>query len=489
MKYRNCIKWAVFLLLLLVCATLLFSCKNNESPNVDNTQNPTDTSEPDESTSSKNDETKYEPIESTDESGNDDISLEDITVDDLINVWIRNNLSVEYNNFETKYYPDEFYNISTLGFLCDTNKIDEYLNNGFWKEYNGLTPPIYMFIRHLNVGREEFSRINNVLRNYNSKYRNIYSVYDDTEIELLFSSNEFDVRKQLCKDNYVYCGGVFYDYMESDIIVFKDQARTYREWYTIFSEDMELYDDFLCYADSKAYARFKYELSKEESLLKKYQIELKNGDDYYPEYYKIYRNYNILNQRMQYYGTKLIQSSSGKGEMDRYYGDKILDNGFPVVFFRKREVKNYYDNNYLNKTSAEELNYLPTAYYLIRDLNLKDRKEEFRQENEFRMITDDNGIILNFLDLKEFEYLFGDYDEETLKKELKYPTVFYFEGKLYDLEDLQDADSALLDKMVAGTEFKDYLTDLKRMRVYKESEELYGELVDGWLEKYYGIKD
>ncbi|MBQ7968588.1 MAG: hypothetical protein IJ292_02070 [Clostridia bacterium] len=598
MKYRNCIKWAVVLLLLLVCAISLFSCKNNESPNVDNPPKPTDTSEPAVKNPPRREISKYrydlyisrsdkeivEVITSTEELENFlnnkdidinalstytkyklydlkfnysesffennnlivciskrgdfilygdifhlygnkeqidivfryvnnnsysefnghsssvvfevskdvcdrdtkvDIKIFEELVDPLTypDQWISEKLNTQYNYSFPKYYPDEFYNIAILGFLCDTDKVDEYLNNGFKKEYNGLTPPIYMFIRHLNVDRQEFLKTSNKLNDYNLKYEGNYPEYNAHHINIMFSCDEIDVRKQLCKDNYVYCGGVFYDYMESDLIFFKDQAHTFKEWCWIFFEDMELYNEFLCYADSKAYARFKYEMLKPGSfseILDKAQEE----NNVYKD--KIRRSFTVLEHKIEN-ENKLVYNSK-KGELSRYYDGKLVNNGFPSVFFRVKEVREYYYNNYLYKTSAEELNYLPTAYYLIRDLNLKARTEEFRQENEYRITTTDD-MTRFFLDLKHFEYLFGNYDEETLKKELKYPTVFYFEGKLYDLEDLQDADSALLDKMGAGTEFKDYLTDLKRMRVYKESEEVYGELVDGWLEKYYGIKD
>ena len=592
MKYRNCIKWAVVLLLLLVCAISLFSCKNNESPNVDNPPKPTDTSEPAVKNPPRRDISKYKYnlyISGSDEEigqvitsmeeldtflknryidiyvetsygksrlkslpliyddkffennnlivciskrgdlilyndvyylyGNNaqidvvfkyvdnkdlypiedfknysssvvfevskDVCDSDTKVDFLIfdklvdpltspNEWISENLNTEYNYSFPKYYPDEFYNIAIMGFLCDTDKIEEYLNNGFKKEYNGLTPPIYMFIQHFDVDQKEFSKINDKMREYNNKYGNVYLVYDYTDINLLFLDKEVDVRKRLCKENYIYCDGAFYDYMASDIIVFKGQTHTFKEWCWIFFEDMELYNEFLYYADLKAYTTFKYQMLKSESFSGLLDKDQEENDEYYAE---ARRSFTFLKKKLQN-ENRLIYSY--QGDLEGYYKCNLVRD----VFFLVREVYEYYDNYYLNKTSAKEMNYLPIVYHLIKDMNLKARKEEFRQINEYAI-----EIEGHFLDLKEFEYLFGNYDEETLKKELKYPTVFYFEGKLYDLEDLQDADSALLDKMGAGTEFKDYLTDLKRMRVYKESEELYGELVDGWLEKYYGIKD
>lgn len=397
--------------------------------------------------------------------------------------WISQNLNSEYNTSAPKYYPDRFYNISILGFLCDTDKIDEYLNNVFWKEYNGLTPPIYMLIRYLNVDYNEFLEINNKLRDYNFKYGDFYPVYDYSDIGVLFAGNELDVRKKLCKNNYVYCSGAFYDFMDSDMIIYKDQAHTFKEWCWIFFEDMELYDEFLCYADSKAYARFRYELLKEGGLLE-FLGKDENGN--YIRNDEAQKNFTVLSHRIEY-GNSLINSYAKKGEISRYYNSKIINSGFSGVFFRIKEVGEYFFNNFLYKTNADELDYLPTAYYLIRDMNLKSRTEEFRKENEYRITTTEE-MTRYFLNWKEFELLFGDYDEDTLRRELKNPTVLYFGGKLYDLEDLQNADSVLLDKLGASTEFKDYLTDLKKMRVFKESEEVYGSLVDGWLEKYYGRK-
>ena len=296
-----------------------------------------------------------------------------------------------------------------------------------------------------------------------------------------------------CKNNYVYSDGEFSDSTKSDIdefiepdidvITYNNQFHTFSEWCWIFFEDMELYDEFLCYADSEAYAKFKYELLKTGIVS---ELLDENKDANYMQYDEVRIKLTLLEQRIEY-GNVLIFSNSKKGDLIRYYDSKIIDNGFPSVFYRKTEVREYYFNNYLYKTNAEEMGYLPTSYYLIRDMNLKSRTEEFRQENEYRITTTED-ITRYFIDWKDFDLLFGDYDEETVKKELKRPTVFYFDGKLYDLEDLQTADSALLNKMGAGAEFKDYLTDLKKMRVFKEAEAEYGELVDGWLEKYYGIK-
>ncbi len=400
--------------------------------------------------------------------------------------WIADNIDKDYHTTGERYFPDEFYNIAIMGFLRPIDKLEKYMKEVFPREYNGLTPPLYMLISYFDVKFGEFDDANDALLQYNKKFGDFYTVYPNASSYVntmgLFAEDEFSARKSLCKNNYVYYDGVFYDFLESETIVYKYQAHTFKEWFWTFSEDPELYEEFLLYSDAKSYSRFKYDLDrlwKLADLLKEGQVL----DDAAAA--EIQRNRVLLKQKIDYEDILVIDTVE-KGHLDRYYGPKIVENGFPSVFFRIKEVRAYYYENYLYK-SAADLSYLPTAYYLIRDLNLKSRVEEFRLENEYRITTTDE-ITRSFIDLKDFELLFGNYDEETLKKELKRPTVFYFEGKLYDLEDLKTAESTLVEKMGAGAEFKEYLTNLKNMRIFKESAKEYRELVNGYLEKYYGIK-
>lgn len=399
--------------------------------------------------------------------------------------WIKDNLDRRYHNSGEKYFPDDLYNISILGFLCDTEKIDSYLNNVFWKEYDGLTPPLYMLIKALDVDKGEFWDMHTRLLNYNSKYGHTYPVEDLRHLHALFEEDENTARNNLCKYNYVYSDGQFYDFLESDVIVYNNLKHTFKDWCLLFFEDMELYDEFLCYADAKAYARFRHDMSAPNALshfLEKDQ----DGNAVFDA--DISRSFTVLQYKLDsQYGNILIPAGTNQGDLIRYYSSELIDNGFPSVFFRIKEVREHYNTNYMHKTNAAELDHMPTAYYIIRDMGLKNRIEEFRGENEYRITTTEE-ITRYFIDPRELELLFGSSDKETLKKELKRPTVFYFDGRLYDLEDLKNADSDLLDKLGRSDGFKDYLTNLTNMRVFKNSDEEYVSAVYDWLEQYYGIK-
>ncbi|MBR5321937.1 MAG: hypothetical protein IKU48_00120 [Clostridia bacterium] len=188
------------------------------------------------------------------------------------------------------------------------------------------------------------------------------------------------------------------------------------------------------------------------------------------------KEYNIIN----------MYNWGRLGTLDAYYPAVLHKNGFPSVFYKREDVRQHYNENYL-EMGADELNYLPTAYYLIRDLNLKEQREEFYSLNEERVVPlEDIGAW--FLLEEQFEILFGEYDEKTIMRKLKSPTAFYFDGRLYNIIDLKSAEVGLIEKMAQGEDFKHFLQQLREFQVFKEAEAEYGSLVDGWLEKYYGIK-
>ncbi len=100
---------------------------------------------------------------------------------------------------------------------------------------------------------------------------------------------------------------------------------------------------------------------------------------------------------------------------------------------------------------------LPVIYNLIRDIGIS--KEEFVRSNETMKalkLSDMSLGIYVYTD-QEIEYLFGNYDRETVIRHLKAPTAFYYEGRLYTVYDLEKLDDSILKAMSENGGLNAYL--------------------------------
>ncbi|MBR4978951.1 MAG: hypothetical protein IKX77_00155 [Clostridia bacterium] len=115
-------------------------------------------------------------------------------------------------------------------------------------------------------------------------------------------------------------------------------------------------------------------------------------------------------------------------------------------------IKKYEKNGYWTRKDR-----LPLMYYLIREIEIS--REEFVQSNEQlkSLKLADTSFLINVYTDYEIEYLFGDYDNETVMRHLKAPTAFYYEGRLYTIYDLGKLDDSILKAMSENGGLNAYL--------------------------------
>ena len=337
-------------------------------------------------------------------------------------------------------YPTRFYNINIFTPLVGKEKILNYTFGDFMYEYDGSMPAVYYYIKRFNISKSDFLKL--------------CADISSDEAEILFSEDLETIKRKLCNDDYLYYDGLFW--LKTELF-----------------EEFKINRDFL----------LEFEMCADESTLTEFMQFLMNyviRTENIEQHDSFMRERNTIEMYMN-----LIPD--GTHVLDDYYPGTLMENGFPSVFYMRKEVRQTYNERFFQK-SIEELNYLPTAYYLIRDMELKAQRDEFYQLNDFRKYPIGQEIGTYFLLDFQFELLFGDYEEQTLMRELKLPTVFYFEGRLYTIGDLKASDEALIEKMAQNEVFKEYLLFLRKTRAFNMARNEYGSLVDGWLEEYYGIK-
>ena len=438
MKKR--IKWTVIISLFLVYAALLFGCTNTEEPNVDNNKNTSDS------------------LETTEEDERQKL-LEDFYKKFVVPSW-GDTGGKENNETANRIYIDEFYNIDILINIIDEEEILKYTFNDFIYNYDIELPVIYQYIKGLNVSKSDFIKANEISKEYNTasdmlNHEGRKIVYTDEQIEALYSDDKGEIFEKFGSEAYYYFEGEIYDYYELisldnelwEKILFADKPARFAEYFSVTLAEMYKIDYFEveCF-HAKICANYIYSID---------------------DYFKLSLSGN------PFYSFECVP-----------YGEEFYP-GLEGLL----EINKYFETELRNKSVAE-LDYLPPAYLLVEKFSLKERKEEFYNYNEYLKVTEvEGGYYKNPIEDRHFELLFGDHSKEEIVNAFKSPAAFYFEGVLYILKDLKNADSELIDKMGATTEFREYLLRLDEIWVYKEAEAEYGSLVDGWLEKYYGIKD
>lgn len=130
-----------------------------------------------------------------------------------------------------------------------------------------------------------------------------------------------------------------------------------------------------------------------------------------------------------------------------YYPEALTDYTAIYSILGNEEFFDYYSGFLSRYPDNRNYDYLPIVYVMIQELEIA-KDEYVAAMNDTTMLTD-----------KQIELLFGGYDEEIIKQELKRETVFYFEEKLYDPGDLQWAfenDKELCKRMLQDDSFKLY---------------------------------
>ncbi|MBE6671742.1 MAG: hypothetical protein E7593_06025 [Ruminococcaceae bacterium] len=446
MKKR--LKQIVVLLTVLLCITLLYGCKNNENPSIDN-------KEPSVS------------LETLLESTEDDVRRklwEDFYKRFVVPSW-EDNGTTENNETTNRIYVDEFYNIDILINIIDEEEILRYTFNDFIYNYDRELPVIYQYIKGLDISKSDFIKANEISKEYNTAcdmldYEGRKVVYTDEQIEALYSEDKWGMFKQFGNRTYYYFDGKIYDYYE---IVSLDDKMMEKMLYSVD------------YFDASHIVYYLYPYDGE--LTETYGVEHRMLKNYYDDI-----SAELVYSIDDYYKSLLKDNVLGN-----FKTVKNVEEFYPGVEGTK-EIDDYYINNLMGKTPAE-LDYLPPVYHLVEKFSLRDRKAEFYAYNEHLKKAYVEGVYYTHISDKNFELLFEEHGKDDIIKASKSPAAFYFEGVLYILKDLKNAESSLIDKMGETTEFKEYLLGLEDLFVYQKAKGEYGELVDGWLEKYYGIKN
>ena len=148
-------------------------------------------------------------------------------------------------------------------------------------------------------------------------------------------------------------------------------------------------------------------------------------------------------------------------DFDLIYG---APDGFSSGFFADKDQSVLTEclEKYSKSPEYQGNDRLPVMYNLIRDIGMS--REEFVRSNE-KMKTlklSDMSLGIYVYTDQEIEYLFGDYDKETVMRHLKAPTAFYSDGRLYTIYDLDGLDD-LEQKSVAETgNIDEYLIFMKK---------------------------
>lgn len=110
-----------------------------------------------------------------------------------------------------RYYPDELFNLLTLTDIVSVNEVlaaaeKLHAENAYY--HNGQLPPLYLVIHELNIGKEDFIRVNN----RNKDYPAVDPVYTDEQIEWLFSDADIQtVQAALKLDTALLYNGRLYN--------------------------------------------------------------------------------------------------------------------------------------------------------------------------------------------------------------------------------------------------------------------------------------
>ena len=113
-----------------------------------------------------------------------------------------------------RYYPDELFNLLPLTGIVSVEEVltaaeKLRVENAYYD--NGQLPSLYLVIRELNIGKEEFIRVND----RNKKYPAVEPVYTDEQIDWLFSDADIQtVQAALKLDTALLYNGRLYTVYE-----------------------------------------------------------------------------------------------------------------------------------------------------------------------------------------------------------------------------------------------------------------------------------
>ena len=144
----------------------------------------------------------------------------------------------------------------------------------------------------------------------------------------------------------------------------------------------------------------------------------------------------------------------------RHYPDELCDIYLLSKIKTWDEIEAWVSNVYLEQAD-EEMDQLPAIYQAIKGLGIE--REEFERANTDQIAYNAKyGTRQSVYTDKQIEIMFGETDENVIKKELKSDSTFYYGGRVYTVFELSEVDNALLRDMVEKGNLTQYLDVVER---------------------------
>ena len=125
------------------------------------------------------------------------------------------------------------------------------------------------------------------------------------------------------------------------------------------------------------------------------------------------------------------------------------------------EIEAWVSNVYLEQAD-EEMDQLPAIYQAIKGLGIE--REEFERANTDQIAYNKTfGTRQSVYTDKQIEIMFGETDENVIKKELKSDSTFYYGGRVYTVFELSEVDDALLRDMAEKGNLTKYLDVVEKV--------------------------
>ena len=147
-------------------------------------------------------------------------------------------------------------------------------------------------------------------------------------------------------------------------------------------------------------------------------------------------------------------------DLERYYSDSLNDIYLLSKIRTWDEIYAWNDNVYL-KQPLSEISQLPPIYQAIKGLNVN--RDEFTRVNaEWIAFNEEHGTEQSTYTDEQIEYMFGDYDENEIKQKLKQVTTYYYEGRLYTVYELMEADADLFNEMIESGGLEEFAVSIEK---------------------------
>ncbi len=167
-------------------------------------------------------------------------------------------------------------------------------------------------------------------------------------------------------------------------------------------------------------------------------------------------------------------SRSGYEYRDAFLGDKdfIIDYGYATEEEYQAYAERVNEVDYANADTVLETGWTspPPLYIAIKEFNIK--KEDYLEHREklYEFYLETGLSAERILSEREIEILFGDYDLETVMRELKLDINYYYNGGIFTPNNLYRVSDELLKEMMKEDDFYLYLFDMENLGVKNPSD-------------------